>query len=366
MTGRTLPARQSVAVAMVLLAVLRPNGGTNNSLRNITIQSTDKILTQVLRLGEEGLETNDSEEKIFGFISSIAFDAVGDILVVDTKIRNLRKFSNTGRFIWEFSKEGRGPGEIMAATLVKAANDWIFVYDLGNRKIVRYDRSMVFQEEFIVPRALLGMNMSKEGDIYGSGVSFKPYSFERHHIIIMDSTGQLKKTFGGEIELDVSHVTKDRLKWLVYDYYAGWIGLSIWNDKLLASPIYDSHTFVYTLDGKFLSRFKNPDFRYKLLNYTVRERSVRYPLYETRAGTAIGLSDQYILKGYQVSKEEGHIQYYLDVFDAQGKVVKSQIPINGILMDVFQKGNLIVTTSFHPFPQLWVYRVELDQLENKR
>ncbi len=335
------------------------------SQKLLATEKKNKLFIEILNLGIEDSGSENSND-IFAGVSDIVFDSSGNIIIIDIIMKNIRKFDHKGKLLLEYSEIGSGPGEIKGPMLIENINNQLYVYDIVNRKMIIFVNDFMFEKEFIVPYSLQDMIFTRGGDFYFASIIAEQSDITKNlPIHIFDQTGKKKKSFGKEMMFNVSNIKNSRDRIMVYDYYAGRISLHIWNNKLIASPVFDTHTFVYDLNGQFLYRFKNPDFKHKLLNYKISKKGVTYYLYETQSGPAYGLNDKFIIKSYQLSKEMDYLEHFVDIFDWQGKVIKSQVPINGLVMDVSSEG-LVVTTSPHPYTKIWVYRLCLDKLENKK
>lgn len=327
------------------------------------VENKINVITEILHLGKVDSENPDSIDEIFALIHDVTIDSSENIIVVDTRMKNLRKYNLAGKLLNQYSVLGKGPGEIESPWLIENNDEQIFVFDLELRKIITFSNNFIFEKEFKLPYSIHDMIISPNKDFFVTGVIESIDGTTKNPPIhIFDHTGKLKDSFGKEIKFDASNITDSFARMMVYDYYAGWIALHIWNNKLLASPVFDNHIFVYDLKGQFLHKFKNSDFKYKLLNYSIKKRAVFYSQFETQSGPAFGLTDNFIIKSYQVSLKKEHIEHFLDIFDSGGKLIQSQIPINGMVMDVTESG-LFVTASYHPFSQIWVYRVNFEQFE---
>lgn len=347
----------------IYLCLLHINPDFRNSPNLLAAEQKNKLFTKLLHLGKEDSKFQNSNE-IFAVVNDITFDLSGNIIIVDTRMKNIRKFNLDGELLLEYSQVGNGPGEIKEPWLIESMGNLIYVFDVANSKIITFTNNFKFEKEVIITNSLQDMILSKSGNLYVAGLIFENKNLTKNYPIhIFDQTGKKKRSFGKEIKLNISNISNSLSRMMVYRYYAGKIFLHISNNRLLASPVFDNNTFVYDLNGQFLYRFKNPDFKYKLLNYTVSKKGVTYSLFETQSGPAFGLSDKYIIKSYQVSYKKGHLEHFIDIFDWQGNVIQSQIPINGVVMDVSSEG-LLVTTNPYPYTQIWVYRLNFDQIEN--
>ena len=94
-------------------------------------------LEETLRIGE----TEGDAHYVFGLISSVAIDSRGSIFVLDAQAQHVRAFDSVGTYIRTMGGPGAGPGELgpQAVEVFVGERDTLYVPDIGNRRITRYD-----------------------------------------------------------------------------------------------------------------------------------------------------------------------------------------------------------------------------------
>lgn len=324
------------------------------------------LLTKILHIGKEDSPTSGPDPVIFGTILSVAVDDSDFFYIVDTRQKIISKFNEQGILKFRLSNIGQGPGEFLNPFIGTFSNNNLYVFDLRNRKIIVYDKKGEFKREFSLPYWIYSLHVTEDETFYASGIIYaKGTDLTNHNLIhLFDSTGKQIKSFGAEIKFDVSHIKHRGPREIAFEHYAGIMLIYPWDNYLLVSPIFDSRTYVYNLNGDLIKTFTNPAFDYKLLNYKIRgKRGVLFSAFESQAGPAIQFDQDLILKSYQVSLEEEHLEYYLDIFNKEGKILLSQFPIKGKLLNVSSNGNLYLVKN-HPYPQIWVYHLNTEVLQN--
>jgi hypothetical protein len=78
------------------------------------------------------------EDHFFETPSTITCDPEGNIYVVDSGAKNIKKFSPKGKFLKAFGREGQGPGEFGGVYYSAFARDRLVVWDSGNRRLCAF------------------------------------------------------------------------------------------------------------------------------------------------------------------------------------------------------------------------------------
>ena len=83
----------------------------------------------------------DGEDwEMFGSVTSMAFDAAGNLYVLDAQAARVTVFGRDGAFLRMFGKRGRGPGELSAPSQLGVLDDGsVAVMDLSNGGIILFD-----------------------------------------------------------------------------------------------------------------------------------------------------------------------------------------------------------------------------------
>lgn len=93
-----------------------------------------------------GIELGESDYMLGTFV--MCCDSSGDILVLDTTARSLRKYTSTGEHILTITIEGSGPGEFMSPDEIAPLPGGGFIIgSRADRKIAFYDGDMEFIRE---------------------------------------------------------------------------------------------------------------------------------------------------------------------------------------------------------------------------
>ena len=121
--------RQRSTIAAGLIAVAISIAGMSAAVaRPVRSVSADTVTAVVsARIGSSGIGA-ESDEYIFGKVTSVAADQHGRVYVADRRPPSVRAFGDDGRFMAWIGKKGEGPGEFMwPVDILPAANGELFV-----------------------------------------------------------------------------------------------------------------------------------------------------------------------------------------------------------------------------------------------
>ncbi len=124
-----------IPLAAVLTAGLAACDG---AYRADSLQDADRFIALELdTLYEIGL---DEGVHYFGRVSSIGFDGLGRLHVLDTEVHEVTSWAGDGRMIRRFGSMGDGPGEFRTPQGAYVfPNGTVAVHDIGHRALVTFD-----------------------------------------------------------------------------------------------------------------------------------------------------------------------------------------------------------------------------------
>jgi hypothetical protein len=100
------------------------------------LYKTGKVrLEQEYVLGDDDMP----EDLFFESPSTVACDPEGNIYVVDSGAKNIKKFDVNGNFLKTIGREGQGPGEFGGLYYSTFAKDRLIVWDSGNRRLCAFE-----------------------------------------------------------------------------------------------------------------------------------------------------------------------------------------------------------------------------------
>lgn len=131
----------------------------------------------------------------FGRIMDVKLGRRGKVYVADDRRPGVLVFDRGGRLVGSVGREGRGPGEFQAPWRIALdANDSLFVWDVGLRRVSVFGPDLAHARDFRVPPHWVVNSMAflPDGSLlvaaYGPG--------EAGVLHVLDRRGALRSTFG--------------------------------------------------------------------------------------------------------------------------------------------------------------------------
>jgi hypothetical protein len=81
-----------------------------------------------------------ADHEMFGQLAGVAFDADGNLFVLDRGNHRVVVFGPDGAFVRAFGRRGGGPGELQAPMRIVASGDEIIIHDLAHNAAVIFSR----------------------------------------------------------------------------------------------------------------------------------------------------------------------------------------------------------------------------------
>lgn len=111
----------------------------SNPSRGLWNGNSPWSFTEELRIGTSALQAGGSEEAMFGSVTGIDVDSAGDVYVADQQARQVQVFGPDGHFLRTIGAPGNGPGEMQSVSGVLLHGGEVWVPDLNNQRIDRFD-----------------------------------------------------------------------------------------------------------------------------------------------------------------------------------------------------------------------------------
>ncbi len=117
----------------------------HNSNKGLWGKNKEVIIIPEFSIGKlEGKKT-----EVFGFITDIEIDSIGNIYIADERNYEIRKFDNMGNYLLSIGKKGEGPGEIIHLTNIEIdSKNNVYVLDRSLKRISIFDCNGEFVNSF--------------------------------------------------------------------------------------------------------------------------------------------------------------------------------------------------------------------------
>lgn len=103
--------------------------------------SQTNYVKETLYMFDKNLVIGDATENIdylFGLPSAVLTDLEGNIFVSDDKYGSIRVYNNRGKFLFQFGKNGRGPGEFLEVTSMTVMDNSILIFDFYQQRFTLF------------------------------------------------------------------------------------------------------------------------------------------------------------------------------------------------------------------------------------
>lgn len=107
---------------------------------NLVFSQSSNVIKYLEECSQLGENSEDVTNYLFGNIKSIDVDSKGNVYILDGKGTCIKKYSKSGKFIVEISREGEGPGGLLAGRILRVdKNDNVYIYDIKSKRLSLFD-----------------------------------------------------------------------------------------------------------------------------------------------------------------------------------------------------------------------------------
>ena len=282
------------------------------------------VLKQEFSVGE-----GKFDEDRFGELTSMDVDNDGNIYVLDGKEKKIKVFDSAGKFVKKFGEEGQGPGELnLPVSLQVTPAREIVIGDASNQKLMFFSLEGDFLREMstaIKARGLVLPLFDSQGNIVGQQIvqadgkiirEVRKYDRELNSLFTMAS-------------VDITGVIQGKIDpfRMVFSYQFG-------KDNIIYCSDLDKYEIkVFNPEGKLIKKILKDYEPVKLTEKDKEEFFGRMPEIDPQAKERIKFSE--VFPAYQnftmdekwrlfvriFEKGKDKREYYLDVFDEEGKYI---------------------------------------------
>jgi hypothetical protein len=289
------------------------------------------ILKEDFSLGE-----GESEEEMFGELTSIDVDSNGNIYILDRKDKKVKIFDSEGKFLRKFGKGGQGPGEMnVPITIQIISNDELVVSDALNQRLMFYSLEGEFKREISTALKALGLTLpmfDSQGNIIGQQIVPTEEKLMRE---VRKYDGELNSLFT-IASIDNTNLVQGKINpfQVVIFYQLG-------KDNAIYCSNPDEYEIkVLNTEGKMVRRIlkdydpvkvtekDKEDFfeRVPEIAGPIKDR-IEFPkIYPAYQNFTIDEEWRLFVRTFEKGKEEG--EFFFDVYDLDGRYI-AKIPFKG-------------------------------------
>jgi len=172
-------------------------------------------------------------------IGPFCIDNLNNLYLGDINYCIFHKFDELGQLLFSFGEKGQGPLEFMQVHRITPFHDGLLLMDSVNKKIQILDEYGKYQSSFKILKSYSSMAVSDEGLIYVS-----PKNTEDHLIDVLDTKGQLLRSFGEKIKTKKPHIAFNKLILSTNSKREVWAAWS-----------YFPYIIRYSFDGKVIKKY---------------------------------------------------------------------------------------------------------------
>ncbi len=320
---------------------------------------TGPLYGQDLAISKEIGKLDGDLSEVFGFVKDAAFTEEGRILVLDSRMLELRLFDSLGAWIDSTGRSGKGPGEFTIPVAMIAVPRGAAVLDRGNSRITYFavSDSLTLEIDHEIPLQFHAWDMCITSDrIFLASNTFD------EPVVEVDQSGQILRKFGAvppppDLPLDTPaslRASAERMS------FQGRLDCSekgvVW-----ASNNYGT-IFFYSLDGEEIFSTSLPGFAPMSPEFTER-RTVRYGprkgiSYMDGVRTVLILGNKALFQGTRTdyaAREHTRLGWMVDLESGQAELFSGIEPLLRA-----KQGNRVLLSREDPFPQLLLGVWEID------
>ncbi|HOP60897.1 MAG TPA: 6-bladed beta-propeller [Candidatus Saccharicenans sp.] len=286
-------------------------------------------LTKIVLKQEFSIGVGKFDEDRFGELTSMDVDSDGNIYVLDGKEKKIKVFDSAGKFVKKFGEKGQGPGELnLPVSLQVTPAREIVIGDASNQKLMFFSYDGKFLREMSTAMKARGLVLplfDSQGNIIGQQIvqaegkiirEVRKYDRELNSLFTLAS-------------VDITGVIQGKIDpfRMVFSYQFG-------KDNSIYCGDLDKYEIkVFSPEGKPIKRILKDYVPVKLTEKDKEEFFGRMPEIDPQSKERIKFSEVFppyqnftmdekwrlFVRTFEKGKDKG--EYYLDVFDEEGKYI---------------------------------------------
>ena len=119
------------------------------------------------RLKENFLYTINTESNSIYNVSDLCTDSDKNIFLIDQKNLSVKKFDSNGKYIKQFGRKGKGPGEFTFPTMIRSGRkNEIIIYDMSLRNFNVFSKTGTYLQTHNFGKMVENFYINKNGEYY--------------------------------------------------------------------------------------------------------------------------------------------------------------------------------------------------------
>lgn len=363
---------------IVISAVITSESHAQNSAKTVKLQ-------EVFSIGEE---VSSSPKYLFRDPQQVVTDTAGNIFISDRESSVIKVYDNTGKYVYEFGRKGRGPGEFQGITALSIRDNNIIIFDYLSQRFTKLSPQGEVMETIMVKND--GSGYFSVGQILNG---------EGSHSYLIGATSPASTFLVHEYNSNYNP-TGNRIaeKSDVWDMDEGFLQaqayilkLNAWmdSDRIFLSPkLYQHESLLLEKEGnnwqkKTLKGFKTTYPSYEILDNSYRKdripNSVRHSgpagkfvakIYNYTIGSFIYEGN--ILNFFLHRTDEENVELGVDVFSLSGEY-QGYYKVEGLSIDgaplfnldilwLDENGHFYISDT-REIPKVRVMKLNMDSLQ---
>lgn len=300
---------------------------------------------------EIGIEQTDFEfavdnvdsNYIFGRITDVASDKIGNIYIVDGPNYCIKKFDSAGTYMLTIGQKGEGPGEFKRITdvFITESGD-VYVCDSGNRRISIFSSSGKFQNSFQVTSMSMPARIVVDNQNNSYIIGFLTYSgdiikkYNKRGVLVHEFCQWQKGATLAAMAGNIGHLAVDEQNCIYYSFSFPY--------EIRKFSSAGAQLQVIKRDVSF---FKEPSRAKKTESHIIGGE-------QTAKSAGLFLIPDSKILHIIWGKKEG---FFSDVFRLDGKLLfNSPFEINGRIGHVDATGNIYIMQD-EPYPKIEKFEI---------
>lgn len=329
---------------------MKPLRGGINLILLVLFLCALVISADIKFLKQTEITSGEEKEEILIKVRDVKADRKGNIFVLDQGDNKIKKFSSNGSFIKSTGGKGEGPGELLNPSFLSLGeNGKVYVAEIVGARLLEFNDDLNFIKQIKLP-------ISGFWDIFIYFDKFICLYVKRlegdKYFYVFSKEGRQLNSFFERIHKYAPKMKSYSALIANVSTLSYLFGTATFKNGKIAftymRPENPYTVYILDLEGNVINIFQN-----KIKNYDPTEYYNFAKNYDPRKGRGKKIDfDQVTIQGLHFTKEEflivqivkaskdGEIEYFLDIFTPEGKLLFNHYVFNERIFSVDQEDNV--------------------------